>query len=415
MAQAATKLTPHSYIVTIDIDSYGQLNFNNVQEVLDWLVAEKNFWNWATKNWPGDLGILDHSRRDQFFGWLSTAINEFQKYFQNDADQNALQMAKKAIQMYADYGLASDTPRAQFIHGLRALPHGDVVAHSALATYLGESQLKNLNSQPPDYRYPSFRGRIQMALFDEGVARDSMDQARKAIKSIGQSNTRALGELKAANETALAALLAAVEDARAQNTRDAEVRATQIDVALKDFASDKDAITKQCDEAHARYTTAMEIQGPVDYWTAKYKEHKKAARVWGAILVGYAVAGCVAIAFILHFAYTYALAATEQVYSHVTLVFSASIALSVTVLFWIARFLSRLYLSERHMAIDAKLRAVMAKTYLALASNQQVKDSDRALVLAPLFRAGTDGIIKEETGLDSALAMVARALEKPSK
>jgi hypothetical protein len=46
----------------------------------------------------------------------------------------------------------------------------------------------------------------------------------------------------------------------------------------------------------------MEIQGPVDYWTAKYKEHKKAARVWGAILVGYAVAGCVAIAFILHFA-----------------------------------------------------------------------------------------------------------------
>jgi hypothetical protein len=35
-------------------------------------------------------------------------------------------------------------------------------------------------------------------------------------------------------------------------------------------------------------------------------------------------------------------------------------------------------------------------------------------VLAPLFRAGTDGIIKEETGFDSALAMLARALEKPA-
>ena len=63
---------------------------------------------------------------------------------------------------------------------------------------------------------------------------------------------------------------------------------------------------------------------------------------------------------------------------------------------------------------DIRSRPEQIETYLALASNKQVKDEDRALVLAPLFRAGTNGIIKEETNLDSALAMLAHALEKPA-
>ena len=361
-----------------------------------------------------EVSVSDHSRRDEFFAHLTGAIVEFQKLMNNPADTRVLAAATENLSRYAKSGLISQGARAKFIESLRAIPEGDAAGQAALALYLGEMPSKNFGAQPQHYRYPTTRGRVGMVMFDAGIVKDSADQARRVLGDVSKSNTRALGELKAANDAILSSLMATVEDTRSQNARGAEHREQQLSTVLQDFNSDKDAIIKSCDEAHNRYTTAMEIQGPVEYWTAKFKDHKNACWWWGLVLIVYAVVAVAILCGVLYWTFGYVLSTTDQAFSHIALLVSASLAVSVTILFWAARFLSRLYLSERHMAIDAKLRSVMAKTYLALASNHQVKDEDRALVLAPLFRAGTDGIIKEETGFDSALAMLARALEKPA-
>ena len=47
----------------------------------------------------------------------------------------------------------------------------------------------------------------------------------------------------------------------------------------------------------------------------------------------------------------------------------------------------------------------MIKTYLALTNDKKVEPSDRALILAPIFRTAADGIVKEE-GPDASLAGV---------
>lgn len=104
--------------------------------------------------------------------------------------------------------------------------------------------------------------------------------------------------------------------------------------------------------------------------------------------------------------------AGADIFNRVFVLETAGLAALITILFWIARFLS----SERHMEIDAKHRATMAQAYLALSNEGKIEPSDRALVLQPLFRAGGDGIIKDDGGLDSVLAMVARSLERvPNK
>jgi hypothetical protein len=71
----------------------------------------------------------------------------------------------------------------------------------------------------------------------------------------------------------------------------------------------------------------------------------------------------------------------------------------------------RLWLSAHHLVIDAQERVVMIETYLALIKEGQLDEKERALVLTPLFRSSSDGIVKDEGAPDlSAAAFFSRFL-----
>lgn len=58
----------------------------------------------------------------------------------------------------------------------------------------------------------------------------------------------------------------------------------------------------------------------------------------------------------------------------------------------------------------------MVMTYLALSNEGKVEASDRALVLAPLFRTASDGIVKDDGPDASLTGVVAKLLDlKPGK
>jgi len=63
---------------------------------------------------------------------------------------------------------------------------------------------------------------------------------------------------------------------------------------------------------------------------------------------------------------------------------------------WAIRINVRLYLSDVHLASDAKERVVMAQTYLALHFGEQLRDDDRKIILAALFRHTTDGVVRDD-------------------
>ena len=55
----------------------------------------------------------------------------------------------------------------------------------------------------------------------------------------------------------------------------------------------------------------------------------------------------------------------------------------------------------------------MVQTYLSLMKDEALEKDDRALVLAPLFRSSSDGIIKDDGAPDSSLAaIISKALSK---
>lgn len=81
---------------------------------------------------------------------------------------------------------------------------------------------------------------------------------------------------------------------------------------------------------------------------------------------------------------------------------------------WSIRLQYRIYLSERHLALDASEKMAFAETYLAIKEGGGVGTDNEAIVLASLFRPTQDGIIKDdENALDlSAAAVLAKQLSR---
>src|SRR5690606_3966916 len=117
------------------------------------------------------------------------------------------------------------------------------------------------------------------------------------------------------------------------------------------------------------YTTQMEVAKPVAYWTIKGARHAKQAGKWGCWLFCYSALAAPLVLIMYGADFVTAIKNANSLGSSSALPFAvlltAGLAVATTIAFWIARFLSRLYLSERHMAMDADARAVMARTFLA--------------------------------------------------
>ena len=392
----------------------GQINFKTLDQLLDWVEQERLAWEWVQRNMTNDLGLANHERRDVWYGTLRNGQAELQKYKANQNDNNAFVQAKANLENYASSGLVSRGPRAKFITALRQQQHGDVVAQAALAAFLGEAHNKSDGAVPTQFRYPIRRGRTQMVLFDAGLAPETASQVSSALRDIGEENSRFFSDIRSANEVAMSEMRALMDTTRSDYEEAQRLREERLQAEIEQLRSEKDAAVQECKDAHSFYITQMELQAPVDYWKKKAVLHKQAATGWGDILLGYAIFGVVCLIVLFVRAYHFAEPlVTDTKSASLLVIITAGVAAGITILFWVARFLTRLYLSERHMTIDANLRTTMVMTYLALASNKQVDDKDRALVLAPLFRAGTDGIIQEDTGIDSVMALLARNLERP--
>ena len=85
-----------------------------------------------------------------------------------------------------------------------------------------------------------------------------------------------------------------------------------------------------------------------------------------------------------------------------------------TVVIWLMRFPFKMLLSHIHLRSDAKEREVMISTYMALLrgieGKQGVSKEDLVLVLTPIFRPATSGIIKDDGGPASFAEMLTKLL-----
>lgn len=182
---------------------------------------------------------------------------------------------------------------------------------------------------------------------------------------------------------------------------------------------------KEFDRLMELFHTQLRLRAPVKLWEGRAEQHAKKAKValfWFvgftflAILVGVFVPFCfgdyIAESFyreICDLAEPPNCAREFSVKGPLTL---SGILVLVSLVLWGIRLQYRLYLSERHLALDASEKQAFAETYLAMKEGEDVGSGNEAIVLASLFRPTQDGIIKDdESGFDlSSAAILAKQL-----
>ncbi len=173
------------------------------------------------------------------------------------------------------------------------------------------------------------------------------------------------------------------------------------------------------------FETQLRLRAPVKLWEGRETAHKSAARAafirfflsaLAALAIGVLVPYCagdyIAESFFTNLCNNAEPPECERVFSAKGPLTITGLLLVLSLIMWITRLQYRVFLSERHLALDASEKKAFTETYLAMKEGQEVGADNEAIVLAALFRPTQDGIIKDdESGVDlSAAAILAKQL-----
>ena len=204
-----------------------------------------------------------------------------------------------------------------------------------------------------------------------------------------------------------------------QDVTELETRVSTAIKRLDRFDADYESRLKA---AAAAFREDNALKAPVVLWQEKETKHQAESAtartffIWSLIVTGLLV---IVLALFLIFSkdVAYALVApigcdpakpeTCSGFSARGLSILTLVAAFFTCLLWYVRMQMKLFLSERHLALDARERTAFAQTYIGFLAEKDSSDEaagQRAAVYAALFRPSTDGIVKDEGGLDPSIA-----------
>ncbi|WP_167647447.1 DUF6161 domain-containing protein [Mameliella alba] len=292
-----------------------------------------------------------------------------------------------------------------------ALPFNQVSSKKiAGAARRAESQLEALNGKVADA--DAINTAHEAALSD---LRDQWsDKARRLVKIVARRESRRKASHKAwveRSQAEIAELLLSVEQ-RIQGIDDLNKK--QQDAREADFQRLKDL-----------FETQLRLRAPVQLWAGRETLHRTAAR-WAmarfllsttvALLIGVLVPLCagdyIAESFFTQGCDPADAASCERALSAKGPLTITGLLLVLSLVMWVTRLQYRVFLSERHLSLDASEKKAFAETYLAMKEGEDVGSGNEAIVLAALFRPTQDGIIKDdESGVDlSAAAILAKQM-----
>lgn len=173
------------------------------------------------------------------------------------------------------------------------------------------------------------------------------------------------------------------------------------------------------------FYTQLRLRAPTELWKEREDQHKRASKIAFIVFFGLGIISIVVGSVV---PYLIGDMIAENFYNQVcapndptscTREFSikgplmlSGLLVAMSVALWMVRLPYRIYLSERHLALDASEKKAFAATYLSMKEGADVDPASEAIVLASLFRPTQDGIIKDDdSSVDiSAAAIIARQL-----
>ena len=248
-------------------------------------------------------------------------------------------------------------------------------------------------------------------------ARKKLTSTEREYRNTIEALQRELDDFTRQAQTAQAEKLATlerlIEEHQSRGQRMAVVARRMWRKGLASAKKRNEQARQTLQDAEDLFLKKLQLSSAVAYWGDKSASHHRAARRYAFGISAYLfLAAGIAV---WHYPSIFARISTlgPEVHWGVFAFIGATGLLGATVALWIARILVRLYMSEHHLAIDAKERSIMVQTYLALSQDKKVEDKDVEKLLLALFRPTADGIVKDDGGPDLGLAaVISKAIDK---
>jgi len=407
-------------------DKGGIQRFKTVGDIQIWLNEEQGFWNWTRQ--------VSGRHRDM----IGNTITEFWKYDQNcrshlDAANNRwnqvqqeVRQIREQISKLADQDNQSEALGQQLDQRVIALTsvlnqlrdqissfltsevisgRNHLTRFEPQSEFINELAAQNLEEaifaldqiiqkekKSNDQRSCEHAGRMMASLYLRNLNRKFRPD-QKAFENAIVTWSKELADFKSRYE-AQEQEFAAISGRHGVADETWQQRA---DTLVEEFSEMRLQSERDLKNLKDTYETHMQLHGPLTYWRGKRKEHRdqiKSLRRW-AIITG--VLGCAAL-------FVAAWLVLPENHPAATIPWRqiGFFVLTSTFVLWLVKLLVKLLLSHIHLYADAKEREVMISTFMALIrrpeSAQNLKREDIAIVLAPIFKPSTTGVIKDDGG-----------------
>lgn len=385
------------------------------EDLVIFLDAQIQAWSWLTgaANAPPNINgvmnqLIDLSSRfsSTMFsvrsmigqGQIEAALSQFQGYYTGvnplplagSIRETLVQEARKELGDTGTLGILATFYGMYFYGNAPDQVRGVIIAHEHL-TGVGKTSRKS----------------IQDAL--AGLLTRISNQLLAAEQRADAFDAR-VDSIEARRRRQFANLLNAGDRARKKFGED-------IDAKVLEIQGSSDSAIGSIRETEKTYSEYMGLKSPVTYWREKATEHRRNSRIAAALGTTFAAALTI-YAFVDGATRVIELVTKTVNETHqwqVAYVVLTIVLFVLTLAFWIGRLISRTYVSQAHLALDADERATMVQTYLALTNENKISEAERILVLGALFRTSEDGLVKDDGPPDLGLAGMASRLGADSK
>jgi len=363
-------------IIEIDLgDNGGKVVFRSLEDIEAWVQKEEQAWAWLGEavRQDGNIGQIQ-GRMPPFWQQIRQLVAQARPHLETpnaDAHLNAL---KNNITAYyrniPTRALHSSSPKSEFVFEIKKTD--PVLAAYILGFFIGVQIVQGVTK--------SLEGALEGFLFQKGV-RKNVTAEKRALTKLRKEWQASLTE----HETEIGEIQKQFDDKKEEIEK----------LCLKQQADFDQMVGKgkaELENIAQTYDQRLALQAPVQYWSDKKTAHHKLAKIYGIAAGAWlAGSGCLLALAI------YKVLNNLKPDAHPALWQSLILVLSALVVLFVTRILVRITLSHLHLKEDAHERVTMAETYLSLLRHEGgPAKEDLELILKTLFRATSDGLVKDD-------------------
>lgn len=370
-------------------------SFSSYQDFHDYLEREIKGWDWLNDNDIANL-IPNNPYGAIVNGWRHV-LGQIPAYQNRPSNYEASLKSLLDGYMIGNRIPISGTPTFRALEEMKE--SNKLSAGFAVAI--------RMNHLQPTGNFAHFSAAFELLTIEMGLTRKSVAASKKALDENLAVQLSQFAEV--AEKTRTQRMVFEKERKRTRRFLSSTMRAQKNMFRASQLENKTlaDGASQRLADIEVAYKEHMKLKAPVAYWSHKAIEHKTRAAKYSKILAVFALIGGAGLVVALLFLSNHAIDIASQEKPNAVYFILATIGVVCsTIVFWVARVLTRLFLSEHHLAIDSEERSTMVETYLALTLDGKITDAERALVLASLFRPTADGIVKDDAAPDISPASI---------